>query len=236
MTFLLSRRNRVFIGGMSLVAATVLFAAVFTYLAVRFDYPDVLDRSAGEVFPALLALGGPGRLVWALYGVIPLLLVPTARGVHALMAAKRPRLARVATWLALGSAIAMMLGLLRWPTLNWVMAQQWLTASPDVRGVLATRFDTANLLLGNVIGEFVGELLLNGFFLIASVGLAATHKRRTWVLVAGALASGLGWTAMLRNLTPAVASAATLNNTVLPLWMLTLGVMLILNAKPATEC
>jgi 2-methylaconitate cis-trans-isomerase PrpF len=45
----------------------------------------------------------------------------------------------------------------------------------------------------------------------------------------GVAASVLGWIAMLRNVTPLVASVATLNNVVLPLWMLMLGVVLLAN-------
>jgi hypothetical protein len=47
-----------------------------------------------------------------------------------------------------------------------------LGVSETVRLQLAQRFDTANLHLGNVSGEFAGELLLNGFFLVCAVALA----------------------------------------------------------------
>ena len=53
-----------------------------------------------------------------LYGVIPLLLIPTALGVNS-----RPQndavTGRISLWLAAISALAMMTGLLRWPTLQW---------------------------------------------------------------------------------------------------------------------
>ena len=62
-------------GGWSLILAALLFLGVFSYLAATFDYPDVLDRPAGEVLPRLLALGATGRAVWALYGLVPLLLI-----------------------------------------------------------------------------------------------------------------------------------------------------------------
>ncbi|MBK8002565.1 MAG: hypothetical protein IPK12_01190 [Gemmatimonadetes bacterium] len=65
-------------GGLALVLAAVLFIAVFSYLAATFHYPDVLDGPADQVLPNLLALGPTGRAVWALYGLIPLLLIPTA--------------------------------------------------------------------------------------------------------------------------------------------------------------
>ena len=73
--------RRIVIGGASLIAATILFVVVFTYLAAAFDYPDVLDRPAADVLPALLALGSTGRMVWFVYGLIPLLIVPTGLGV-----------------------------------------------------------------------------------------------------------------------------------------------------------
>lgn len=226
-------RRRIVIGGASLVAATVLFAAVFSYLAAVFDYPAVLARPAGDVLPRLLALGRSGRLVWLVYGLIPLLLVPTAIGVNEAARATAPRLGRAILWLATLSALAMMTGLLRWPTLHWALAQEWALASPAARDVLASRFGTANLYLGNVIGEFVGELLLNGFFLASSMVLS-TGDRRRWLALSGVAASALGWVAMLRNLTPIVAPVAALNNVVLPVWMLTLGLVLAAHGRAFT--
>lgn len=69
------------IGGVSMIAATLMFSAVFVYLARNFGYPDVLDLPASEVLPRLVALGPTGRAVWVLYGLTPLLLVPAAMGV-----------------------------------------------------------------------------------------------------------------------------------------------------------
>jgi Domain of unknown function (DUF4386) len=227
-------RNRVIAGGASLLAATMLFGAVFSYLASAFDYPAVLDRPAGEVLPALLALGLTGRIVWLVYGLIPLLLVPTAIGVNEVARATAPRLGRAIVWLAAFSAVAMMTGLLRWSTLQWTLAQAWTSASPASRELLASRFGTANLYLGNVIGEFAGELFLNAFFLASSLALSAGRPRRRWLAFLGVAASTLGWIAMLRNLTPLVAPVATLNNIVLPLWMLTLGLVLLAGERRLT--
>ena len=92
--------------------------------------------------------------------------------------------------------------------------------------MLASRFASANLYLGNVIGECVGELFLNGFFLASSMALSTGQPQRGWLAYSGVAASALGWIAMLRNLTPLVAPVAALNNVVLPLWMLTLGLAL----------
>ncbi len=82
MTIALHRDSSARAGGAALVTAALGFVGVFTYLAVRFNYPDVLDAPASTALPGLLAMGTTGRAVWALYGVLPLLLIPAAIGAH----------------------------------------------------------------------------------------------------------------------------------------------------------
>ena len=216
------------VGGGALIAATLLFSAVFVVLARTFGYPDVLDMPAAQVLPRLLALGPGGRAVWVLYGLIPLLLLPTAIGVYAAGRHAAPLAARAALILAVLSAAAMMAGLLRWPSLNWQLALAYADASPATREAINAVFNASNSYLGNFIGEFLGELFLNSFFLCAAFVLTrAAAPARRWLLVAGASASLLGWLAMLRNVTGWVEPIAALNNAVLPIWMLVLGVALV---------
>ena len=222
-----SRAATVF-GGGSLIAATLLFSAVFMMLARSFGYPDVLDLPAAEVLPQLLALGPGGRAVWVLYGLIPLLLLPTAMGVYAAGRHVAPLAARAAAILAVLSAAAMMTGLLRWPSLHWHLAIAYADASPAAREAINAVFAASNSYLGNFIGEFLGELFLNSFFLCAAIVLTrAAAPGQRWLLVAGASASLLGGVAMLRNVIDWVEPIAALNNVVLPIWMLVLGVALV---------
>jgi Domain of unknown function (DUF4386) len=228
------------IGGGSLIAATLLFSAVFVYLARSFGYPEVLDLPAPDVLPRLLALGPTRRAVWVLYGLIPLLLVPTAMGVYAAGRQAAPMAARTALIMAVLSAATMTAGLLRWPSLHWQLALAYTDASPPAREAIAAAFAASNSYLGNYIGEFLGELFLNAFFLCASITLTrpAAPSRR-WLLVAGSAASLLGAVAMLRNVTSLVEPIAAINNVVLPVWMMVLGVALwrhrIVLASPSQE-
>jgi hypothetical protein len=105
-------------------------------------------------------------------------------------------------------------------------------ASAAERGVIADRFALANLVLGNIVGEFVGELFLNGFFLLAALVLSSRRPGLRWLLALSIVASAFGWIAMWRNVTPTVGPIAALNNAVLPLWMLALGVTLALCGRP----
>ena len=125
----------------------------------------------------------------------------------------------------------MMMGLLRWPTLQWTLGQAWVSASLIERGTIAERFAFANFVLGNVIGELIGELFLNGFFLAAALAVASGRQGYRWLPIAGAAAVALGWSAMWRNVTPVVAPIAALNNVALPLWMLVLGIALVRAAR-----
>ncbi len=224
------------IGGWALIAATLLFSAVFVYLARSFGYPEVLDLPAAEVLPRLLALGPAGRAVWVLYGLIPLLLIPAAIGVYAAASQAAPMATRAAVIVAVLSAASMMVGLLRWPSLHWQLALAYAEASPPAREAIGAVFAASNSFLGNFIGELLGELFLNSFFLIATLALApAAAGRRRWLVAAGVAASLIGWVAMLRNATPLVEPIAAINNVVLPIWMLALGVVLLRLPKAARK-
>ena len=73
-------RGTILAGGIALVGGRCAFLGVFSYLAARFHYPEVLDGSAQDVLPALLATGAAGRAAWALYGVLPLVFIPAGIG------------------------------------------------------------------------------------------------------------------------------------------------------------
>ncbi|MEO3690792.1 DUF4386 family protein [Roseateles paludis] len=221
------------LGGAALITATLLFAAVFVYLAKAFGYPGVLDQPAAEVLPRLLALGSTGRAVWVVYGLVPLLLLPTAFGVYAAGRQAAPQTvqvaARVAVVLAVLSAVSMMVGLLRWPSLHWELARAYAESAPPAREAITALFRASNSYLGNFIGEFLGELFLNAFFLVAAWVLrraSGPTAAARWLLRAGVAASLLGSVAMLRNAWPGLDTVAMLNNNVLPLWMLLLGLAL----------
>jgi hypothetical protein len=162
------------IGGWSLIAAAVGFTAVFGYLAARFDYPAVLDGNAAVVLPRLLALGESGRAVWAVYAFLPLLLIPAAIGALAALRDAAPNAMRAALVFATIAAVSMLLGLARWPTVHWELARAYPTATTEARESIDAVFLGLNAYLGNYVGEFLGELALNAFFVL--VGFAALRR------------------------------------------------------------
>ena len=124
---------------------------------------------------------------------------------------------RLALLLAVVATMSMMLGLLRWPSIQWELARAYAASGPDGRTLLAATFDGLNRYLGNYLGEFVGELCLNPFFILSARAMWRGKILPRWVAGLGLACGTLGWIAMWRNVTDVVAPAAALNNVVLPL-------------------
>jgi hypothetical protein len=216
-------RGTIVIGGIALASGAFAFLGVFAYLAARFNYPDVLDGSARDVLPALLATGTTGRAVWAFYAVLPLVFIPA--GVSA-FEALRDRAAgpmRVAALFAMLAAVSMVIGLMRWPSVHWELARAWDAAGDGERAVLAAVFDGLNRYLGNFIGEFLGEFSFSVFFVLSGVGLLRHQRAPGWLAWWGILTGILGLIGMWRNVTPVVDPVAAANNYLLPAWMIGFG-------------
>jgi hypothetical protein len=222
-------------GGICLIAAALGFIGVFTYLAMQFDYPAILDGSAAEVLPRLLATGATGRAVWALYGFLPLLLIPAGVGAFYALRDGREGIIVLALLFALLAALTMMLGLLRWPSIHWALANAYASAGAADKAAIAAVFTGLNSYLGNYLGEFLGELCLNFFFLFSSLAmLAVTGRFSRWIGYLGVFTAVAGLIGMFRNVSGLVSPVAALNNYLLPLWMVVFGVALIRDAARET--
>jgi uncharacterized protein DUF4386 len=224
-------------GGLCLAGGALAFLGVFTYLAARFNYPNVLDGPAATVLPSLLATGNQGRLVWAIYAFLPLIWLPAGVAAYEALAPVRRGAMRLALQFAVVAALAMMLGLMRWPSVHWQLALAFEHAAPPERAVLASVFDGLNTYLGNYIGEFLGELSFSAFFLLTSIVWLQSPQQSRWIGWLGLVTSASGFLGMFRNVIGAVAPIAALNNYLLPLFMIVLGVALArwrTNGTPVT--
>ncbi len=128
---------------------------------------------------------------------------------------------------AVVSAISMMLGLLRWPSIHWRLAELYSVADPAQRQILDAVFDGLNTYLGNYIGEFMGELSFSAFFILSGWTLLRSNTVPRLVAAAGILTGFAGLIGMFRNLTTLVAPVASVNNYLLPLWMIAFGIILL---------
>jgi Domain of unknown function (DUF4386) len=223
-------------GGVALILGAVAFLAVFSFLAARFHYPEVLDGSAADVLPRLLATGPTGRGVWALYGLLPLIWIPAGVGAFHALRPVREGSTRAGMHFAVVAAISMLLGLLRWPSVHWTLAQAYVAGDASAQALIAAVFAGLNSYLGNYIGEFLGELSVSLFFLLSALAMLAPGAGfPRWMGHLGVVTALAGLVGMFRNATDVVDPVAAVNNYLLPLWMLVFGVGLLRHARERTE-
>jgi hypothetical protein len=232
----MSKAGPVRVGGVFLIGGALAFMGVFAYLAARFNYPEVLDGSAAEVLPNLIATGATGRAVWGIYGLLPLIWIPAGVGAFHALRRVREGSMRVAMLFAAVSAISMMLGLLRWPSIHWTLAQAYATGTEADRMAISAIFAGLNSFLGNYVGEFLGELSFSVFFLLSGLAMLAKGARfPRWVGYTGVITSLAGLVGMFRNVTDVVDPIADVNNYLLPLWMIIFGVSLIRHPESSSD-
>jgi len=223
-------------GGIALIAGAIAFVGVFAFLAARFDYPAILDGSANEVLPRLRATGATGRAVWALYGFLPLVWIPAGVGAFQALRRSREGSMRAALAFALIAALSMMLGLLRWPSIHWALADGYARGGAPERAAIAAVFTGLNSYLGNYIGEFLGELSMSLFFLLSALAMLDRDTGAPrWVGFLGVATAAAGLVGMFRNVTDIVAPIAAVNNYLLPLWMIAFGGGLLRAGRPRSS-
>lgn len=221
----------IFVGGICFIVGALAFVAVFSYLAAKFNYPKVLDGEADEVLPRLRGGGATMRAVWAIYALLPLLLVPGAVAA-AVALPESPGPMTLALILASLGTLAMCLGLMRWPSIHWELAGAYEKANADARVSIGAVFKGLNLYLGNYIGEFLGEICLGAFFAIAGAAMLDSSVWPAWLGIGGVAFGVLFVVGAFRNVTAKVQWLADINNLLLPLWMIIVGAALIWRGLP----
>jgi drug/metabolite transporter (DMT)-like permease len=68
---------------------------------------------------------------------------------------------------------------------------------------------------------------MSAFFVLTAWALWRSGQSNRWIALTGLVTGVLGWVGMFRNVTPLVSPIAAINNYLLPLWMIMLGVVLL---------
>jgi hypothetical protein len=171
--------------------------------------------------------------VWAIYGFLPLIWIPAAVGAFQALRRVREGSMRVAMLFAVISALSMMLGLLRWPSIHWTLAEAYVAGTEADRAAIAAVFAGLNSFLGNYVGEFLGELAFSLFFLLSGSAMLARDSRfPRWAGYVGVVTAVLGMVGMFRNVAGVVGPISALNNYLLPIWMIIFGVTLFRYRPP----
>lgn len=219
------------VGGYTAILASILYVAVFSWLAINFEYPDILDKSAAEVLVKLKDLGSNGRLVWGMYAFIPLLLLPVAAAVRNIVNHSSFILTLAMLSLTL-SALVMHLGLLRWPSIMWSLAQsheELLVISEQSKLI----FDISNIYLGNFLGELSGEVLMSVFFVLFGISCLQYRLCAKWVALYLITSAVFTFVGALRIFSENARLISDFNNLAMfiPISFVVVGVVIIVNDR-----
>ena len=212
-----------------LILAAVLANVAFTALGSLFNYPDVLDEPAGKV---LAAFRDDQNAVSGWFSVLALsaaMLAPIAIGVGRLSS---QRAMRIAVPIGIAAAAVQVIGLLRWPLLVPGYAAHAASTDPATASGAGDSFDTANQVLGTVIGESLGYLLTAAWTLLVIVALRRSFAGR-WFGLVGSVSAVAVFAGVLSPLELPIIDTATFAGYVLwTLWLVSFGVLLLVRRSP----
>ncbi len=170
-----------------MVAAAVLTNAAFTDLGSVFNYPDVLKEPTAQVLADFHARQGQVSFWFAVMALSAALFAPIAVRVGRLSAHAAMRWAVPA---GIAAAVVQVVGLSRWPVLVPGFAADALSTDPQVAEKGRHAFETAHLILGNVVGETLGYVFTAAWTLLV---LVALHRRLAgrWFTALGGISAVL---------------------------------------------
>jgi len=153
-------------------------------------------------------------------------LLPAAAGAFQALRSEAEGLVWVGSYFAVLAALTLTLGPIRWPSLNHELARLCVQAAPSDRTAIEIIVTGFNRYLGTYVGEQLGELFLNGWFVMSSVAMLRSARFPRWFGWAGTGVGVLGLVGMFRFASGAVQPVADINNLLLPAWLITWGVAL----------
>ena len=177
--------------GVLLIVAPVWFNVMFTMLAKRFDYPDILRRPTPEILERFEA-GGPSlSLLWWAFTMSGLLLIATA--VVLGQALGGSQILPVAVMFGVLAGLVQMLGLLRWVYLLPPLARAYADPSvaPDERASILVTFRAFHQYFGVGVGEHLGYLFTGVWSLLIGVAIVLGTSLSSWLGWPG-IAIGIG--------------------------------------------
>jgi hypothetical protein len=173
------------VAGAFLIVAPIWFNATFALLGKRFEYPDVLRRSADEILDRFRAGGSLLILLWWMFMLSGLLLIPAVVLLGQTLGFTG--IVPLAVTVGVLAGLVQVLGLLRWvylvPSLARMHADPALAAGERDANVAV--FRATHQYLGVGVGEHLGYLLTGIWSVLIGVGILGRDLLPIWTGWAG---------------------------------------------------
>jgi Domain of unknown function (DUF4386) len=225
--------------GLLLLVLPVAYNGLYTLLARRFDYPDILRQPTDQVLERYTAGGSRLVLIWWGFAMSAVLLAPAVVLLSATLADADPTVLALASAIGLLAALVQFLGLIRWPFAVPYLARTATdpTATAATRDAVEVTFQTLNRYLGVAVGEHLGYLFTGLWTALAGVALIQSDLLHPLFGVVGLVLAPLFVLGSLEFVGPFEPSGWKLAGTLVPfayigwsIWLLALGIGLLITA------
>ena len=217
-------------GFASILQGLLIFVPTIV-LGAAIEWPDSLDDPASIALPRLLENEGAVRAGYFAYLVYSILfLISIALLSQVVFGNNGGILMRIIIALAVASALARTIGIVRWLAPMYDLADIWDVASTEEqRYSIGVTFEALNS-YGGTIGEILGVSIFAAIaILLLSLGNLKEKTLPSWISVFGLIASiGLFWTSTeILGIDPG-SNAIFLGTTIVQFWFLFVGIWLVL--------
>jgi hypothetical protein len=225
--------------GLLLLVLPIAYNGLYTLLARRFDYPDILRQPTGQILERFAAGGSRLVLIWWGFAMSAVLLAPAVVLLSATLADADPAILALATAIGLLAALVQFLGLVRWPFAVPHLARLAAdpTTTPATHDAIDVIFQTLNRYLGVAVGEHLGYLFTGLWTALAGVALIQSEVLHPLFGVVGLVLAPLFVLGSLEFVGPFEVRGWKLAGTLVPLayigwsvWLLALGIGLLITA------
>src|SRR3954468_11894134 len=221
--------------GLSLIVLPIIFNVLFALLASRFDYPDILRRPTDDVFAKFRDGGVPLLILWWLFGLTAVLLIPVVVLVSTQLSEASASLVITTTVVGVLAAVVQFLGLMRWPFVVPYLARTAATGQPDEQAAARVMFQALNRYLGVAIGEHLGYGFTGLWTLLVGTCALQADLVSPWLAIAGIVVGAVLMLCSLEFVGPAKENGWHLVGQLTPiayiawsLWLVGMGLAILL--------
>ena len=217
----------------SIMQGLLIFIPTFV-LGAAINWPDSLDDPASVALPRLLENEGAVRAGYFAYLIYSILFAISMALLSEVVFGKNGAiLMRIVIALAVASALARSIGIVRWlfPMFDLAEISEGAT-TVEQQFTVSTTFETLNS-YGGTIGEVLGVSLCAAIaILLLAIGNLKERTLPKWVSYFGIISAiGLLWTSVeMLGIDPG-ESAIFLGTTLVQFWFLFIGIWLLLKGK-----
>jgi hypothetical protein len=222
------------IAGWLLIAESLLIFVPLTVLGSAINWPKSLSDPADKILPLLVEHASAVRFGYLVYLVYSILFwVIASLTIRVLIDDESDSIwLRVANGFGIASAVARCLGIIRWLVAMPALATLYTdpTISTGTRESIAVVYRALNDYAGSV-GEVLGVSLFAGLWLaIVSVRILQTRILPRWLGFLGLVSATLLGVQLARLFGVDLGAFISVSVSVLQLWFLAMGIVLVVNA------